>query len=62
MDSSEVMFVLMSEDEHSVDEEFEARILSDLPSILLFFLDVFFFFFHSNNRILYAYFRVSLIY
>ena len=46
MDSSEVMFVLVSEDENSSDEEFEARLLSDLPSILLFFLDVFLMIFH----------------
>ena len=46
MDSSEVMFVLISEDEESVNEEFEARILSDLPSVLLFFLDVFLMIFH----------------
>ena len=46
MDSSEVMFVLLSEDEESVNEEFEARILSDLPSVLLFFLDAFLMIFH----------------
>jgi len=46
MDSSEVMFVLISEDEESVNEEFEARILSDIPSVLLFFLDVFLMIFH----------------
>ena len=46
MDSSEVMFVLISEDEESVNEEFEARILSDLPSVLLFFLDAFLMIFH----------------
>tara|TARA_X000000950_G_scaffold280505_1_gene375250 strand:+ start:524 stop:904 length:381 start_codon:yes stop_codon:yes gene_type:complete len=46
MDSSEVMFVLISEDEDSVNEEFEARILSDLPSVLLFFLDAFLMIFH----------------